>query len=155
MFFKPVVVIVLLVLLWGPAVPASRAATDAVVLEQAVSATLDLWREGHFEQLYERLSHRGTVSRERFVQRMRESAIRPACCFQKMEGFRVLSEKRTEATVYVTIGLEGPPGSAGASTREFRLSHDGGEWKMRLSDVAALANITAKKNNRHTGKKHP
>ncbi|BCS54610.1 hypothetical protein [Geobacter sp. SVR] len=153
MSFNPKAAFILLVLMLGLIPTAARAETDAAVLEQAMSGTLDLWREGHFEQLYEQLSHRGKMSRERFTRKMRESVIHPACCFQKMQGFRVLSEKRTEATVYVTIGLEGGPGSAESCTREFKLSHEGGEWKMQLNDITALANGAAKK-SRHTRKKH-
>lgn len=121
------------------------AETAVSVLEQSMSETLDLWREGRYEQLYERLSHRGKTSREQFVARMRDSARRPACCWQKMENFRVLSEKRTEATVHVKIGLEGTPSPVESSTRDFRLSHDAQTWKMRLNDVFDMAGVSGKK----------
>ena len=124
------------------------AETPASVLEQSVSDTLDLWREGRYEQLYEQLSHRGKTSREQFVARMRNSARRPACCWQKMENFRVLNEKRTEATVHVKIGMEGTPSPVESSTRDFKLSHDSQTWKMRLNDVLDLAGVSGKK-SRH------
>jgi hypothetical protein len=121
------------------------AETTPSPFEQSVSNTLDLWREGNYEQLYERLSHRGKTSREQFAARMREAQIRPACCWQKMENFRVLSEKRTEATINVRVGLEGAPGTKEACTRDFRLSNEGGEWKMQLNDILSLAGISGKK----------
>lgn len=124
--------------------PAS-AETSPAILEQSMSETLDLWREGRYEQLYERLSHRGRTSREQFVKRMRETSIRPACCWQKMENFRILNEKRTEATVHVKVGLEGAPGSQDACTRDFRLSHEGGAWKMHLNDIFSVAGVSGKK----------
>ena len=124
------------------------AETPASVLEQSVSDTLDLWREGRYEQLYEQLSQRGKTSREQFVARMRNSARRPACCWQKMENFRVLNEKRTEATVHVKIGLEGTPSPVESSSRDFKLSHDSQTWKMRLNDVLDLAGVSGKK-SRH------
>ena len=124
------------------------AETPASVLEQSVSDTLDLWRDGRYEQLYEQLSHRGKTSREQFVARMRNSARRPACCWQKMENFRVLNEKRTEATVHVKIGLEGTPSPVESSSRDFKLSHDSQTWKMRLNDVLDLAGVSGKK-SRH------
>jgi putative salt-induced outer membrane protein YdiY len=102
----------------------AHAETATSTLEQSMSDTLDLWREGRYEQLYERLSHRGKTSKEQFVARMRDTARRPACCWQKMENFRVLNEKRTEATVYVKVGLEGTPSPVESSTRDFKLSHD-------------------------------
>ncbi|HEX9080020.1 MAG TPA: hypothetical protein VF795_10555 [Desulfuromonadaceae bacterium] len=127
------------------AIPPVFAETAPAVFEQSVSETLDLWRDGHYEQLFERLSHRGKTSRERFVAKMRGAAVRPACCWQKMENFRVMSERRSEAVVYVKVGLEGPPGSADSSTRDFRLSNEGGIWKMQLNDILALAGLSGKK----------
>lgn len=124
------------------------AETPTSVLEQSVSDTLDLWREGRYEQLYDQLSHRGKTSREQFVARMRNSARRPACCWQKMENFKVLNEKRTEATVHVKIGLEGTPSPVESSSRDFKLSHDSQTWKMRLNDVLDLAGVSGKK-SRH------
>jgi len=121
------------------------AETAPTILEQSVSNTLDLWREGNYEQLYEHLSHRGKTSREQFVARMRDADIRPACCWQKMENFRLLNEKRSQATVHVKVGLEGAPGSMTASSRDFKLAYEGGVWKMQLNDILSLAGVTAKK----------
>lgn len=128
------------------------AAEPVSVLEQSMSETLDLWREGRYEQLFERLAHRGKTSREVFVKKMRDTSIRPACCWQKMENFRVLNEKRTEATVYAKVGLEGTAIPADSSTREFKLSHEEGIWKMQLADVFSIAEVTRKK-TRHSTKK--
>ena len=72
--------------------------------------------------------------------------MRPACCWQKMENFKVLNEKRTEATVYVKIGMDGSSNPSESVTREFKLSHDSGEWKMYLNDITSLAGVTGKKN---------
>lgn len=76
---------------------------------------------------------------------MCESTTRPVCCWQKMEHFKILNEKRTEATVYVKIGLEGTPDSAGSTTREFKLTHQEGVWKMQLADVFSIAGVTGKR----------
>jgi hypothetical protein len=123
-------------------------------LEQSMSDTLDLWREGRYEQLYEHLAHRGKTSRERFVTVMRDTAIRPACCFQKLENFKVLNEKRTEATVYAKVGLEGTPSAAESCTREFKLTHEEQIWKMQLADVLSIAGATGKKKKHRTYKKN-
>lgn len=154
---KPVIVIASLVIscLCAPCIPATPAcaATDASLLEQSMSESLDLWRDGRYEQLYERLAHRGKASREQFVKKMREASIRPACCWQKMENFRVLNEKRTEATVYARLGLEGTPNVADSCTREFKLTHEEGIWKMQLNDIYTIAGVTGKKGKRgHTRK---
>jgi hypothetical protein len=147
-----IVSFLLLTLLPGQVVPAS-AETSAAVLEQSMSDTLDLWREGRYEQLYEHLAHRGRTSREQFVNKMRDTTIRPACCFQKLENFRVLNEKRTEATVYAKVGLEGTPNAAESSTREFKLTHEEHIWKMQLADVLSIAGATGKKNRQRAYKK--
>jgi len=110
-----------------------------------MSETLDTWRDGRYELLFEQLAHRGKTSRETFVNKMRESTTRPACCWQKMEHFRILNEKRTEATVYVKVGLEGAPSSADSVTREFKMTHMDGVWKMQLADILSIAGADGKK----------
>jgi hypothetical protein len=47
----------------------ARAETAPGILEQSMSDTLDLWREGRYEQLYERLAHRDKTSKEQFVRK--------------------------------------------------------------------------------------
>lgn len=112
--------------------------------EQALSDTLDLWREGRFEQLYDGLSHRNRISRERFIVLMRESSVRPACCHQKLNSFRLIIEKLTTATVYARIGLEGGSGADSSLSKEFTLDHQEGRWKVRLADIKSLAGMTGK-----------
>jgi len=124
---------------------ANAEVTETSVLERSMSETLDLWREGRFEQLYESLSHRGRTTKENFIARMRETTIRPACCWQKLQNFRVMHEKRTEATVYVRVNLEGTPGPVDSSTRDFKLSLEDGGWRMQLNDIFSLAGVTGKK----------
>lgn len=134
---------------------ASAAQTSPEELQQAMSDTLDLWRDGRFEQLYESLSHRGKTSKEQFVKKMRGAEIKPACCWQKIENFKVLNEKRTEATVYARVGLEGStPNAPESSTREFKLSHDSQSWKMQMNDVVALSGVKAKKGTKKHKKQH-
>ena len=140
-------VFVLLFSLTLAALPAMAESSPAI-LEQSVSDTLDLWREGRYEQLFDHLAHRGRTSREQFVKKMRDTSIRPACCFQKLEKFKVLNEKRTEATVYAKVGLEGTPNTAESSTREFKLTHEENIWKMQLNDIISISGASGKKSRR-------
>jgi hypothetical protein len=149
-----IVSFLLLIFLPGPVV-STGAETSGGALEQSMSDTLDLWREGRYEQLYEHLAHRGKTSREQFVKKMRDTTIRPACCFQKLENFRVLNEKRTEATVYAKVGLEGTPNVAESSTREFKLTHEEQIWKMQLADVLSIAGTKGRKKHRSYKKNFP
>jgi hypothetical protein len=115
--------------------------------EQALSDALDLWREGRFEQLYDSLSHRNGMTRERFAQAMKDADIKPACCFNKLNDFRLISEKRTTAKVFARLGMEGAPGIDGSQSREFTLDHEDGRWKMRMTDVKNLAGAKKKKSH--------
>lgn len=124
---------------------APAAVESPAALEQAMSDTLDLWREGRYEQLYDHLAHRGKTSREQFVTTMRDTTTRPACCFQKLSNFKVLNEKRTEATVYARVGLEGARDAAESSTREFKLTHEENIWKMQLADVLSISGASGRK----------
>ena len=148
MKIEKLLLVVLLLCCALSAAPAG-AETAAATLEQAMSDTLDLWREGRYEQLYERLGHRGRTSKEQFVERMRDAAVRPACCHNKLNGFKVLNEKRTEATVYAKVGLEGTPNVSESVTREFKLTHEENSWKMQLADVYSISGVTGKK-KKHT-----
>ena len=141
--------IVMITLCTGPG--SVRVAHAESILEKSMSDTLDTWREGRYEQLFEQLAHRGKTSREAFVKKMQESKIRPACCWQKMEHFKILDEKRTEATVYVKIGLEGTPNADASMTREFKMTHMEGVWKMQLADVLSIAEATGKKGKKKRG----
>ena len=114
--------------------------------EQAISDTLDLWRDGSFEKLYDQLSHRSGMTRESFVSQMRDlGSVRPSCCHQKLRDFRLISEKRTTAKVYARIGMDGTNVINDTRSRDFTLDHEEGRWKMRLADIKSLAGLSKKK----------
>jgi hypothetical protein len=134
---RGVVILMLSLLFLSPVAASANTLPDHI--ENVMSETLDLWREGRHEELYSRLAKRGKTSREQFVRGMKDSSIKPACCWQKMENFRLLNEKKNSATVYVKIGLDGMPGQSQSVTREFKLLNEHGTWKMQLSDITSLA----------------
>jgi hypothetical protein len=141
-----------LFVLCAHAAPVS-AGTDPSLLANAMSATLDLWRENGTGQLYDRLGNRGNTTKDQFVEKLGTS-IRPACCWQKLDNFKVMNENGTEATVIAKIGIEVTYykfsetfGSISSSlttveyiTCEFKLNYEGGIWKMHLNDVFSLQN---------------
>lgn len=146
--------------------PPVSARTDTSTIENVMSLILDLWREGKFEQLYERLTNRGSTTKELFLDKMgvntykspyvdKQKGIpsrRPACCWQKIENFKVLSANGNEATISVKIGIEltlfykdssmrsreSESISSEYITREFKFIHEGDSWKMQLSDFLNL-----------------
>lgn len=107
--------------------------------EQAISDALDLWRDGRFEQLYDSLSQRSGMTRERFVRLLKEAEIRPACCFNKLRDFRLINEKGTTAKVFTRLGMETMIGEEASQSREFTLDYEEGRWKMRMGDIRSLA----------------
>ncbi len=107
--------------------------------EQAISDTLDLWREGKYEQMYNLLSHRGSMNRERFVSMLRDASLTPSCCHLKLNDFKLINEKRTTSKVFAKIGMEGLSMTNSSHSREFTLDHEEGRWKMRLADIKAIA----------------
>lgn len=117
--------------------------------EQALSNALDLWREGRFEPLYDTLSHRGSMNRERFIAMLKDAAIKPACCHLKLNNFRLISDKPTTAKVFAVVSMEGRGAvSGGRHSREFVLDHEEGRWKVRLSDIKALAGQSGTRKNK-------
>ena len=80
-----------LLLLVGAGV-GSASEADALI-EKSMSDTLDTWRAGQYEQLFEQLASRGTTTRESFVKKMRGSSTRPACCWQRIRRRRVQSRE--------------------------------------------------------------
>jgi|GEM_PF-7047679 len=126
--------------------------TDSFVLQNATSATLDLWRDNRVDQLYDRLVNRGNMPKAQFAEKLQATSIRPACCWQKLDGFEVLFENSSGATVTAKIGIEVTDyiiarksntvaksfTSVEYITREFRLLNEGGLWKMQLNDILSL-----------------
>lgn len=143
-----------------------NAGADPYTLSNAISAPLDLWRESWIDQLYDRLGYHGKTTKEQFAEILRGTAIRPACCWQKMDNFKVLSENDTEATVSAKIGMEVTDYIFAENsnsikktcttveyiTREFKLNNEGGLWKMQLKDVFSLRNAAMEsKSQRYPG----
>lgn len=138
------IALILLVITLGFSLPVT-AGQRQDAREQALSDTLDLWREGRFEQLFDALSRRSGMTRERFVAQMRDVSTKPACCHNKLNNFKLISEKPTTAKVYARIGMEGGPGTDSSHSREFTLDHEEGRWKVRLTDIRTLADLKKKK----------
>ena len=79
---------------------------------------------------------------------------------QALQGYQVIHfqpfypvHKRTEATVYLKIVLEGTPSPVESSTRDFKLSRESEIWKMQLNDIFDLAGASGKKGKRGSHRK--
>src|SRR5512137_2873804 len=105
---------------------------------------LDLWRDGKYEELFERTTGSGKVSRERFAARLADAHLKPACCWEKMQDVTVSAKHADAVTVRARIGLEGGMATE-YKTRSFKLVKEGGVWKVSRSDILALSGDTKKK----------
>jgi hypothetical protein len=108
---------------------------------------LDLWRDGKYEELYDRTTGSCKESREHFAARLADAPLKPACCWEKMQDVTVSARHADAVTVRARIGLEGGTGSE-YRTRSFMLVKDEGIWKVSRSDILALSGA-GKKKKRH------
>ena len=136
------------VLLCGPVLWTGTARADSaaeVEVRRGFEAVLDLWRDGRYNELYERTYVTGSQSRESFIRRLATAGLRPACCWEKLQEVKVTATDGEKATLYARVGLE----SAGTATefciRSFRLRREDGVWKAAASDIISLAGRPARK----------
>jgi hypothetical protein len=109
--------------------------------------TLDLWRDGRYEELYRR-SRGDKESRESLVGRLAEAEYRPACCWEKLQNVEVSVKGEASALLHGTVGLEGDGSGTVYRTRQFRLAKEDGVWKVQRSDLASLAGARKGKKKR-------
>lgn len=143
-----ITILIILSCLFIYSIPSMAAEQYTDPRELAISATLDLWRLGDYDKLFESLSHRNSTTKESFVSQLKDAELRPECCHKKLNNFRLLSEKKTTAKVYARVGLEGAGSAEYPKSREFTLDLENGTWKMRLADIKSLSGMTKKKKYR-------
>ena len=105
---------------------------------------LDLWRDGKYGELYDRTTGSGKETRERFVSRLADAPLKPACCWEKMQDVTVSAKQADAVTIRARIGLEGGMGTE-YKTRSFKLLKEDGVWKVSRSDILALSGDAKKK----------
>jgi hypothetical protein len=144
----------LLLLILMPALPAAarESANDAEVRQEVLRGfeeILDLWRDGNYGALYDRTS--GSETRETFASRLRNAPLKPACCWEKMQGATATVKGASSATVKATLGFDGP-GNTGYKTKSFKLRKEGEFWQISRSELLALAE--ARKGRHRTPRIH-
>jgi hypothetical protein len=108
-------------------------------IQRDFETNLDLWRDGRYEELYERTYAEGSRSREAFIRRMTAAGRKPACCWEKLQEATVSKGPGKKATLHARIGLEVRFGATEYSTRSFRMKRENGVWKPAMSDILSLA----------------
>ena len=129
--------------LWG-----GREFADAEgVRSEAVAGfetILDLWREGRFDELYNRTLINGKDTKESFTGRMSSARLKPSCCWEKMQEVGVSVRSESSVVVRAKLGLDSPGGME-YKTKAFKLFKEDGVWRIARSEILSLADARKKK----------
>lgn len=144
MYFVRTVVMLVSVLFvtLGPALAGpGRIATPQVAAEarRGLEDILELWRDGNFDALDGRIRLGDRESREGFARKLRNSARRPACCWEKLQDVAVSVQNGGTVTVRGRFGLERGASGTEYATQSVRLVLDDGVWKASQADILSLA----------------
>lgn len=113
-------------------------------VQRDFETNLDLWRDGRYEELYQRTYAEGSRSRETFIRRITAAGRKPACCWEKLQEVTVSKGSGKKVTLHARIGLENRFGATEYSTRSFRMKKENGIWKPAMSDILSLAGKAAR-----------
>ena len=131
--------------------PPATAADDSSAAEvrKDVEKTLDLWREGRFEDVYRRVIESGGHTKEYFVNHLAAAPRKPSCCWEKMQEVHVTVLGDRQATLKAKFGFDTGIGTE-FMTKGLKVEKEDGVWKIKMSEVLSLSG-TGKKI--HRGKK--
>lgn len=129
--------------LWGR----QEVADAEAVRSEAVKGfeeILDLWRDGKFDELYNRTLISGRDTKESFSRKMASAPLKPSCCWEKMQEVGVSVRTPSSVVVRAKLGLDGP-GAMEYKTKSFKLNKEDGVWRIARGEILALAEATKKK----------
>jgi hypothetical protein len=117
----------------------SNGESTELAIRKDFETNLDLWRDGRYEELYERTYSEGSRSRNTFIRKLTAAKRKPACCWEKLQDVSVSKGSEKNATLHARVGLENRFGTTEYSTRSFRMKQENGVWKPAMSDILSLA----------------
>lgn len=120
-------------------------AAEAEAIERAFREAVSLWASERFEALWERgdTLTREMVSKEEFVFRMRDRALRPACCFRQVQELTVKFQTPQDAFVKAKMGFDSRTrGTTFDTILTFYLRKEEGEWRVAVRDFLRLPDET-------------
>jgi hypothetical protein len=129
----------------GTSLPAATPYDDSLTVEvrKDVEATLDLWRDGRYEDVYRRCVESGRHSKEYFINHMAAAPRRPACCWEKLQDVNVTLKGDRRATLKARFGFDTGTGTE-FITKSVKLQRDDGIWKVVMSDLLTLSGTSKK-----------
>lgn len=119
-------------------------------VQTAFERMLDLWRSESYGELYA-LTIGGKTTREAFSRRLAESALRPTCCWDKLQEVSITMHTSSKATLRGTVTLESPVGNE-TKTKAFKLTKERGEWRIAQGELLSLAGGAGKKKSKRFAK---
>jgi hypothetical protein len=99
---------------------------------------LDLWRDGRYDELYQRTLLSGKDTKESFSKRLAAAPLKPSCCWEKLQEVAVRVKTPTSVVVSARLGLDAP-GGLEYKTKGFKLFLEDGKWRIARADLLALA----------------
>ncbi len=132
--------------LWGRQEVADAEAVRSEAV-RGFEEILNLWRDGNFDELYNRTLISGKDTKESFAKRLSTARLKPSCCWEKMQEVGVSVRTPSSVVVRAKLGLDAP-GEMEYKTKAFKLSKEDGVWRIARSDILALAEAKKKKGKR-------
>jgi hypothetical protein len=142
------VMVLLLPVLAGQVLAAGKDAAAEAEVRQAFEQILDQWRDGRFAELYDRTSG-GKMTREAFTRHFADAELKPTCCWDKLQEVTVTMQTASRATLRGTVGLESARGGE-TKTKSFKLTKEGGVWRVSQAELTALSGGAKKKTRKRT-----
>ncbi|MCM0083976.1 hypothetical protein L4X63_20550 [Geomonas sp. Red32] len=118
----------------------STAAPSEQEILRDFEAILDLWRDGRYNELFERTAL-NRQSREEFGKTMASAPRRPTCCWDKMQDARVTVTNNRAAMVRARLGFDRSVPGTEYVTKGVKLKKEGDVWVISQSELYSLANL--------------
>jgi len=119
----------------GPALSSEQESAAAV--EAAFKGVVRLWADERFEALWEQglLRSRYLFPKEEFIFKMRDRALRPACCWRQVQEVTVHLRSAGDALIEAKMGFDSRTRrNSFDQTLTFYLRWEEGEWRVALED---------------------
>ena len=116
------------------------------MIKDAFREAVSLWASERFETLWEQADAvtRQGVSKEQFIFKMRDRALRPACCFRQVQELTVTVQATESAFVKAKMGFDSRTrGTTFDTTLIFALRKEEGEWRVATRDFLRLPDETS------------
>ena len=127
----------------SPAGTGNAATSEQEVLRD-FEQILDLWRDGRYDDLYERTTG-GKDSKELFAKKLASAPRKPACCWEKIQEPHVSLKGERAALLRARLGFEGSIPGTQFVTKGIQMKKEGGIWTISQSELFSLANFSKRR----------